>query len=92
MSNRAVDLDSYRDFIMGEIACCECGYHRNGAHHPKIQCPHTGRCGECGNDWPCDDHKLKPEPRRGAQLNFDRMAQKGSRNVVRTHRAHSPNG
>jgi hypothetical protein len=37
-------------------ACCECGYLRMGAHHPGIRCPKSGRCGECGNDWPCSDH------------------------------------
>lgn len=36
--------------------CCECGYVRNGAHHPGIQCPKTKRCGTCGNDWPCHEH------------------------------------
>lgn len=56
MSNRTVDRylesEQYRD----QCACCECGYLRNGGHHPKIRCPRTGRCGSCGNDWPCKEH------------------------------------
>jgi len=33
-----------------------CGYLRSGAHHPKIRCPKTGRCGSCGCEWPCEEH------------------------------------
>jgi len=56
VSNRAYDAALYHEYLMSEIACCECGYHRNGAHHPKVKCPKTGRCGDCGNNWPCPDH------------------------------------
>lgn len=56
MSNRTYDRYLERQNHREECCCCECGYHRNGAHHPKIQCPKTGRCGDCGNDWPCPDH------------------------------------
>jgi len=61
MSNRAYDRYLEREYIRGEYACCECGYLRNMAHHPKIRCPKTGRCGSCGNDWPCADHAPKEE-------------------------------
>jgi len=54
MYDRAIEHENYVD----EVSCCECGFHRNGAHHPKIRCPKTGRCGECGNDWPCEDHAI----------------------------------
>jgi hypothetical protein len=50
--NHASDLQQ----IVSEICCFECGYHRGGSHHPKIRCPATGRCGECGNEWPCEEH------------------------------------
>jgi len=59
MSNRQLDAALHKEFVDGEIACCECGFHRNGKHHPKIQCPKSGRCGECGNEWPCADHAPK---------------------------------
>ena len=45
----------YREYLREEYGCCECGYYRNMAHHPGIRCPQTGRCGNCGNDWPCED-------------------------------------
>lgn len=56
VSNRALDRYLSHENYVGEIACCECGFHRNGKAHPGIKCPRTGRCGECGNDWPCPDH------------------------------------
>lgn len=56
MSSRAYDRELAREFARDQACCCECGYHRMGAHHPKIKCPQTGRCGDCGNDWPCADH------------------------------------
>ena len=56
MSNRALDRYLSHENYVGEIACCECGFHRNGKAHPGIVCPRTGRCGECGNAWPCSDH------------------------------------
>jgi hypothetical protein len=59
MSNRQLDAALHKEFVDGEIACCECGFHRNGKHHPKIQCPRSGRCGECGNEWPCAEHAPK---------------------------------
>jgi hypothetical protein len=56
MSCRALDRyleeEQHRDLC----ACCECGYMRGSGHHPRIRCPVTGRCGDCGNDWPCPDH------------------------------------
>lgn len=62
MSNRTLDRMLEREWHAAECACCECGFHRNGAHHPKIRCPRTGRCGECGNDWPCEEHAPSPRP------------------------------
>ena len=56
MSNRAYDRYLEREHIRDTCACCECGYLRMGAHHPGIRCPKSGCCGECGNDWPCEDH------------------------------------
>lgn len=56
MSNRTLDRYLERENYRNECACCECGYLRSGAHHPKIRCPKTGRCGSCGNDWPCAEH------------------------------------
>lgn len=56
MINRTVDNYLAHENYVGSVACCDCGYHRNGAHHPKIKCPKTGRCGDCGNDWPCREH------------------------------------
>lgn len=42
-----------------EYACCECGFINKAkdGHHPGIRCPHSGRCGQCGNNWPCEEHK-----------------------------------
>lgn len=59
MSNHAYDRYLAEEKYRHEVACVECGYHRNGAHHPKIKCPQSGRCGSCGNPWPCEDHKPK---------------------------------
>jgi hypothetical protein len=56
MSNRTLDRYLEHENYVNEVACCECGFHRNGQHHPAIKCPRTGRCGSCGNDWPCDEH------------------------------------
>ena len=56
MSNHHYDELEYREFLRKEYGCCECGYIRNGAHHPDIRCPKTGRCGSCGNKWPCQEH------------------------------------
>ena len=56
MSNRTYDNYLYKEYVRGEYSCCECGYLRNENHHPGIRCPKTGRCGSCGNDWPCEDH------------------------------------
>ena len=55
MSNKTVDRylesEQYRD----SSRCCECGYLRNGVMIPR-SLPRTGRCGSCGNDWPCKKH------------------------------------
>lgn len=59
MSKRAYDRALYAEHVRNECACVECGYMRNGAAHPKIKCPKTGRCGECGNEWPCAEHKVE---------------------------------
>ncbi len=56
MSNRAYDEALAHEHEVGEVACCECGFHRGGRHHAGIKCPKTGRCGGCGNEWPCADH------------------------------------
>ncbi len=49
------------------IKCRECPNKK----HAKIQCPATGRCGECGADWPCDDHKMQRTFDNRLPLNFD---------------------
>jgi hypothetical protein len=65
MGNRTYDKYEYDDWYRKEYCCCDCGYVRNSAHHIGIRCPHTGRCGECGNDWPCEDHyNMVPEKLR----------------------------
>lgn len=56
MSNRTFDAYLEREHVRDEFACCECGYLRMFRHHPKVRCPKTGRCGSCGNDWPCPEH------------------------------------
>lgn len=61
MSNHAYDRAMAHEHYVGEVACVECGYHRNGAAHPKVKCPRTGRCGECGNEWPCQEHCTHPD-------------------------------
>lgn len=45
-----------RQYLREEYCCCDCGYYRNFGHHKGIRCPVTGRCGQCGSDWPCPDH------------------------------------
>ena len=78
MSNRTLDRylenEQYRD----QCACVECGYLRSGGHHPKIKCPKTGRCGDCGNDWPCAEHappqKSVAPKKRGHLRRFDEMS------------------
>jgi hypothetical protein len=57
MSNRTLDRHMERDYLREEYSCCECGYRRGCEHHPGIRCPRTGRCGTCGEDWPCEEHK-----------------------------------
>jgi hypothetical protein len=69
VSNRTLDRLLCEEHVRDESACCECGYHRLGAHHPKIRCPRTGRCGECGNDWPCREHA--PPRSRGPGRSID---------------------
>lgn len=54
--SRAYDKYMEHQNYVDECSCCECGYIRNGSHHPAIRCPVTGRCGSCGNQWPCPDH------------------------------------
>ena len=46
------------EFRNSEYACCECGFvnARGDGHHRGGRCPHTGRCGGCGADWPCAEH------------------------------------
>lgn len=78
--NRYLAREQARD-----LGCAECGYHRMGAHHPKIRCPRTGRCGDCGNDWPCPEHAPPTkwrvfmtygaftEPEKGVNFIFVRM-------------------
>lgn len=56
MSNRTLDRMLAAQHAREEACCADCGYYRRGAHHPNIRCPKTGRCGDCGNDWPCADH------------------------------------
>ena len=61
--SRTYDLWMETDYLNKEFGCCDCGYRRGEAGHPGIRCPATGRCGECGNDWPCEDH-AKDVPER----------------------------
>lgn len=56
MSNRTLDRYLESENHRDECACAECGYLRGAGHHPGIRCPVTGRCGTCGNQWPCPDH------------------------------------
>ncbi len=56
MSNKTYDRLLERQYYHEEYCCCDCGFVRGCGHHPLIRCPITGRCGECGNDWPCEDH------------------------------------
>ena len=58
MSNRAYDAYMEKEHLRDEYCCCDCGYvnFKKMAHHPGIRCPQTGSCGECGNDWPCEEH------------------------------------
>ncbi len=56
VSNRTVDNYLAHESYVDEVACADRGFHRNGAHHPGIRCPRTGRCGNCGSDWPCEEH------------------------------------
>jgi len=65
MSNRAHDKLMEQEYYHNEYSCCDCGYKRGCGHHPLIRCTLTGRCGECGNKWPCEDHiDLVPEEKR----------------------------
>lgn len=50
-----------------------------------MQCQATGRCGECGNDWPCDDHKMNHS--KLGQLNFDNGAAARAYANLAIHRA-----
>lgn len=60
--SKSYDDYECREYLRKEYCCCDCGYMRNLAHHPAIRCPVTGRCGQCGNDWPCEEHKnMVPE-------------------------------
>lgn len=45
MVTSRAELDDYHNSFVKEICCADCGYHRNGSHHPGIRCPKTGRCG-----------------------------------------------
>lgn len=56
MSNRTYDNHMEREYLNGEYGCCDCGYRRKEGNHPGIRCPQTGRCGQCGNEWPCAEH------------------------------------
>jgi hypothetical protein len=54
------------DAFNSEFACCECGFvnkTRDG-HHPQIRCPRSKRCGQCGNAWPCEEHKRLAKRKR----------------------------
>jgi hypothetical protein len=56
--SRTYDKMMELEYLHDEYCCCECGYYRNGTvgSHPGVRCPNTGRCGICGNDWPCEEH------------------------------------
>ena len=55
MTTTTYDRQMERDSLNQEFGCCECGYRKGIWHHLKIRCPKSGRCGNCGNDWPCED-------------------------------------
>jgi hypothetical protein len=62
VSNRAYDRILELENEREEYACCECGYMRRHegeriVGHPGVRCPSSGRCGHCGNDWPCAEHR-----------------------------------
>lgn len=44
--------------LVSEFGCCDCGFINDAkdGHHPGIRCPESGRCGQCGNSWPCAEH------------------------------------
>ena len=56
------DKELLKDYYK-EFCCCDCGYRKGEQAHPLIRCPKTGRCGICGDDWPCSEHSscLTPE-------------------------------
>ena len=61
--HQAMELEIYEcnqaeESVASEFGCCDCGFvneEQNG-HHPGIRCPESGRCGQCGNKWPCSEH------------------------------------
>lgn len=54
--SKTYDDSMQADYMNKEYGCCDCGYRKRAGHHPGIRCPSTGRCGTCGNNWPCKDH------------------------------------
>ena len=66
--------------LAAEFACCDCGFinEAEDAHHPGIRCPESGRCGQCGNVWPCAEHlSLVPKPARKPRKSAKKPARKG---------------
>ena len=83
MSNRTLDRYMEQEYLRDEYSCCECGYRRGFGNHPGIRCPVTGRCGQCGNDWPCEDHTAEvPEHLRKKvdRPGYVRKAARGAEN------------
>jgi hypothetical protein len=86
----AVEAEIYEqtqaeESLAAEFACCECGFINDAqdGHHPEIRCPESGRCGQCGNAWPCAEHlalvpKSKPK-RRVSNKKPEKRASKSRR-------------
>jgi len=55
MGNKAYDKYLVQEWLDDSYSCTECGYRRGMGHHKGIRCPISGRCGNCGNVWPCED-------------------------------------
>lgn len=60
-AQEAYDNLQAEEAIVCEYGCCDCGFinENHDGHHRGIRCPHSGRCGSCGNPWPCEEHQVK---------------------------------
>ena len=58
MEAEIYEQEQAEESLEAEFACCDCGFINDArdGHHPEIRCPESGRCGQCGNAWPCAEH------------------------------------